>query len=392
MPDPEAASSPLAQLLHARSEADSTKVIECAAARLADGGAARGDLRALAAESQGTVAVAPLEPEALPPAHPAEPRRLADPRPLPTVPERAVSLSFTSLSGVKRSVRLETEERDVDSGAAARPEGGVAPVTDMDGALQQVGVQGAALGTLVHDALAERAAFECLAPGSAVAPLEQALRRHAEGLALERGEVVLPALAAALQRALAAPTGVPEIESVAEAARDASRCLRELKLSLPWQAAPARLAQAMRVESTPWSERVARALEQGESEERIGSLVGSIDLAVERDGRWFIYDYKTNFLGHDPAAYEGEGLHRAMASELYPLQAALYSVMLTRWLKARGWSAAGGAPAIGGVAYLFLRGMDPAAGARGTWTWKPSQASIDALDRVLPRVQVEVGS
>jgi ATP-dependent exoDNAse (exonuclease V) beta subunit len=73
----------------------------------------------------------------------------------------------------------------------------------------------------------------------------------------------------------------------------------------------------------------------------------------------------------------------AMADELYPLQAALYSVMLTRWLASRGWNP-GAQPVIGGVAYLFLRGMDPGSGSQGTWTWQPSRKLLQAFDAILP--------
>ncbi|MFM7810121.1 MAG: 3'-5' exonuclease, partial [Planctomycetota bacterium] len=384
MPNADAASSPLAHLLHARDERDAGLLDERVEARMQQATEAQADLRALAEASQGSVAVAELEPGELPERQAEKAARLVDPRPVPVVPERSVSFSFTSLSGVKRAVRLDADERDVDASDDAPRDGARTPVTAMDEALRRVGVQGKALGTLVHDALAEPGAFAALAAGQPAVALHQALRRHAEGLSVSSDEALL-ALAAGLQRALAAPTGDARILSVADTARDAGRCLRELSVAVPWLAAPNQLASAMRAEQAPWSERVASALEKGEHGVRLGSLVGSIDLAVEHDGRWFIYDYKTNFVGSEPTAYAPDALHRAMAAELYPLQAALYGVMLTRWLASRGWKAKSGEPVIGGVAYLFLRGMDPDMGAQGTWTWRPSHASIDALDRILPR-------
>ena len=106
---------------------------------------------------------------------------------------------------------------------------------------------------------------------------------------------------------------------------------------------------------------------------------------MESGGQWFIYDYKTNFAGDQAAAYAPDALHHAMADELYPLQAALYSVMLTRWLASRGWKS-GTKPIIGGVAYLFLRGMSPDCGSQGTWTWQPSRKLLQAFDAILPPV------
>jgi DNA repair and recombination RAD54-like protein len=74
---------------------------------------------------------------------------------------------------------------------------------------------------------------------------------------------------------------------------------------------------------------------------------------------------------------------------LHPLQAALYSVMLTRWLASRGWKP-GAKPTIGGVAYLFLRGMGADSGSQGTWTWQPSLKLLQAFDTILPPVHAGV--
>ena len=121
----------------------------------------------------------------------------------------------------------------------------------------------------------------------------------------------------------------------------------------------------------------------GERELR-GLLVGNLDLAVQRGGRWFIYDYKTNDLGGDPDAYRPEALHEAMAGALYPLQAAIYATMLARWARVRDGGAGGLQGRIGGVAYLFVRGMDPSTGSLGTWTWEPSARLVQAMNDVLP--------
>lgn len=382
MPAEKAAASPLAHLLHARSADSLDAATEAAKARLARPPDAQADLAALAAGREGAVGVMPLDPGAVAATRPRDPARLVEPRATPLIPERAVMLSFTQLSSVKRHAEGDREERDVDAVPAVPGDGPREPVTAMDQALREAGPSGAALGTLVHDALAESEAFACLAPGAHLEPLHRTLRREAKGLNA-RSDAALGALAAALQRALAAPTGDPGIPTVAEAAARPDRCLLELNVALPWQAAPERLSEVLRAEQAPWSDRVAQILAHGDSRERLGSLVGSIDLAVEHGGQWFIHDYKTNLVGDDAAAYAPEALHRAMAAELYPLQAALYAVMLSRWLASRGWRPTG-KPVIGGVAYLFLRGMDPDTGSRGTWTWKPSQRLIAEMDAILP--------
>jgi exodeoxyribonuclease V beta subunit len=382
MPDGKASASPLAQLLHAREQSDPECIADDAALRLKNPDLARSDLDKLGAASEGAIAVLPLEVDDGPPASCPPPAGLVPARAMPGIPDRAVMLSFTSLSSVKKSAEAEVQERDVDAVSAPPREGPPTPVTEMDAALRAVGVSGAALGTLVHDALAESGAFACLAPGADPGPLHEALRRHSVGLPI-RSDASLKALAEALPRALSSGTGRGDIATVCEVAAEPDRCLRELDVAVPWHAAPAALAKAMQLEDAPWSGRVAAMLERGEARERLGSLVGSIDLAVERHGQWFIYDYKTNFVGDAATDYEQASLDGAMAAELYPLQASLYSVMLTRWLAARGWKPVG-KPVIGGVAYLFLRGMSPAAGSRGTWIWTPSERLLRALDALLP--------
>ena len=387
MPSADAGASPLAQLLHARADDTPEAAVATTGARLLAPDAVT-DLHALASTSDGSVAVLPLDPGPVPAAVATRPVALEPARPMPTIAERAVTYSFTSLSSVKHRADAEREERDVDAGATPAREGPREPVTAMDAALREVGPGGAALGTLVHDALADAAAFSSLAPLADVAPLHEAFRQNALGLAV-KSDAAMGRVAAALRCALAAPMGHADIPSVAEVAQRPNQCLRELNVALPWRGVPAELAKIMRAADAPWSERVAAALARGDARQRLGSLVGSIDLAVESGGQWFIYDYKTNFVGETAAAYAPNALDQAMADELYPLQAALYSVMLTRWLASRGWKP-GAKPVIGCVAYLFLRGMDPDRGSQGTWTWRPSRKLLQAFDAILPPVQVGV--
>ena len=105
-----------------------------------------------------------------------------------------------------------------------------------------------------------------------------------------------------------------------------------------------------------------------------GYLNGSID-AVLRVGepsgepRYLVVDYKTNWLGTFDGApltladYTPQRMATAMMQAHYPLQALLYSVAVHRMLR---WRQPGYDPRrhLGGVLYLFLRGMagptDPA--------------------------------
>ena len=126
-----------------------------------------------------------------------------------------------------------------------------------------------------------------------------------------------------------------------------------------------------------------------------GFLTGSIDLVARVGDRHIVVDYKTNLLaphGETPLAwhYRPAGLVDAMQDANYPLQAALYSVALHRFLR---WRLADYDPArhLGGVAYLFLRGMTGAdvpvvdGLPCGVFAWYPPHTFVTALSDVLDR-------
>jgi exodeoxyribonuclease V beta subunit len=112
-----------------------------------------------------------------------------------------------------------------------------------------------------------------------------------------------------------------------------------------------------------------------------GYMTGSMDLVFEAGGRYYLVDYKSNWLGDGPDAYRAERLPQVMARETYDLQYLIYTVALVRYLARRLPGFRYGRD-FGGVFYLFVRGMDPARGADfGVYRDRPSEAVMDALDR-----------
>ena len=112
-----------------------------------------------------------------------------------------------------------------------------------------------------------------------------------------------------------------------------------------------------------------------------GFLRGYIDLLVEHGQRWYVVDYKSNWLGPEPSDYAREALAAAMHSGGYTLQYLVYLVALHRYLATR-------LPRydydrhVGGAFYLFVRGIDPAAGMRrGVYFDRPAAECLFALDR-----------
>ena len=108
-----------------------------------------------------------------------------------------------------------------------------------------------------------------------------------------------------------------------------------------------------------------------------GMLKGFMDLVFEHQGRYYVADYKSNWLGPDAAAYTADAMREAILHARYELQYVLYLFALHRLLKARQ-------PDydydrhVGGAVYLFLRGID--APSQGLHAERPPRALIEALD------------
>ncbi len=137
-----------------------------------------------------------------------------------------------------------------------------------------------------------------------------------------------------------------------------------------------------------------------------GYLTGSVDLVVrvgapggaaanpQAPPRYVVVDHKTNRLAEpdEPLTawhYRRSALDDAMLHAHYPLQAMLYCVALHRFLR---WRQPAYDPAqhLGGVAYLFLRGMcgdavpqRPDGFVPGVWTWQPPASLVLALSDAL---------
>ncbi|GAA0315058.1 UvrD-helicase domain-containing protein [Psychrobacter aestuarii] len=111
-------------------------------------------------------------------------------------------------------------------------------------------------------------------------------------------------------------------------------------------------------------------------------LRGEIDLVYQHAGKYYVVDYKSNYLGSSDASYHPEQLQHAMSHAGYWLQAAIYQVALHRLLKLRITDYRGNeAQYLGAVEYVFLRGIggDTQQGY-GRITWDIPIALVLALD------------
>ncbi|WP_028708653.1 UvrD-helicase domain-containing protein [Propionicicella superfundia] len=251
--------------------------------------------------------------------------------------------------------------------------------------------RGTEFGTLVHAAFEE---LDFAAPDLA-AELERVTAHLAPRTSVDLSAA---ALAAALEPVLRTPLGdIADGRSLAAFTR-ADR-LSELSFDLPLDARDsatlrsiADILAAHLGPDDPLAPYPARLRELDPAGLPLrGVLTGSIDavLRLRPENRFVVVDYKTNQLGgpeqrvseYDPAA-----LAVAMMDSHYPLQAVFYCVALHRYLR---WRLRGYDPAthLGGVGYLFVRGMaGPASDGTttpGVFAWRPPAAMITALSDAL---------
>ncbi|HDS1581721.1 TPA: exodeoxyribonuclease V subunit beta [Stenotrophomonas maltophilia] len=105
-----------------------------------------------------------------------------------------------------------------------------------------------------------------------------------------------------------------------------------------------------------------------------GLMTGKIDLTYVRDGHWYVLDYKSNRL----PGYSPDLLAVAMRHSEYDLQALIYTVALHRWLRFRLGAGYDYERDMGGIRYLFCRGLDAA--GNGVHVDRFPLALVDALD------------
>ncbi len=112
-----------------------------------------------------------------------------------------------------------------------------------------------------------------------------------------------------------------------------------------------------------------------------GMMKGFIDLIFVHNGKFYIADYKTNYLGDLPEDYNEANVHQAMLDAYYDVQYLIYSVALMRYLKFR-MPSFNYDEHFGGIFYLFVRGMSHS-GTHGIYFRKPKEEDIVTLDQLM---------
>ena len=351
----------------------------------------RGEVQAFAERCPGAVSVSVLEPEksrpVSPEAHPAPALEARVPsRPLRRV-RQMTSFSALSAEGARATgaaAQALVERPDHDAGDTPSPRAGERGDTSAgDDAVRNAFTfpRGAAAGSCVHRV------FERLdrTPAGDPAPdLDTACRDALRDFGFEDAwHAILRTL---IERTRAVRLCEPGRSSGSDAAgfrlADPVRRIAEMEFHFP-VAGLIRGRLAARLEEHGYPHPFGDDAGSGAAGDRApidGFLRGFVDLTVEHDGRWHVIDYKSNWLGVELADYAPAALRHATFASGYPLQYLIYLVALHRHLGVRlpGYHYE---RHMGGVFYLYLRGVDPAAGmSRGVYFDRPPRACIQALD------------
>jgi len=114
-----------------------------------------------------------------------------------------------------------------------------------------------------------------------------------------------------------------------------------------------------------------------------GFMKGFIDLLFQFQGKFYLVDWKSNFLGNRVEDYGKKTLLREMNENFYILQYHIYTLALHQYLRNR-LGDYDYEKHFGGVFYIFLRGVDPERGQEfGIYRDLPGKELIEALSREL---------
>ncbi len=104
-----------------------------------------------------------------------------------------------------------------------------------------------------------------------------------------------------------------------------------------------------------------------------GYVTGYMDLVFRRDDKYFLLDWKTNLL----PGYSPDQLAASMAESDYHRQYRLYLHALARWLRRTHGPGFDPLRALGGVYYLYLRGLNGSDESAGVFFHQPTASDLD---------------
>ncbi len=269
--------------------------------------------------------------------------------------------SFSLLAHGRADEALEREAAETSASPLLAP----APL---------VAFRGPRAGICLHEVF-ERLDFAQAGPAEIEGVVRDRLRAHGYPVEVLGGEVT--ALVARVLEAEIFPGATLR-------AVPASACWRELEFLLPLRRlTPDRLQAAFAaVPHGPLGESLVTSLGRLGFSGVEGFLTGILDLALVQEGRWWLVDWKSNWLGSSPEDYGPAALEREMLAQQYSLQYHLYLLALHRLLQKR-WPDYDYERHFGGVRYVFVRGVIPGRPELGLFRDRPPLATVEELERRL---------
>jgi exodeoxyribonuclease V beta subunit len=237
--------------------------------------------------------------------------------------------------------------------------------------------RGAKAGSLMHD-IFENLDFMGKDPGVEKKLIDDKLREY--GFEREWQKTLSRMAARVLRVPLPSPTNSFTLSQISTQER-----LSELEFYFPLRlVAPKKLKKIFADHGGPEiRSKFPGRLEELNFSPARGFMKGFIDLVFQYQGRFFIVDWKSNFLGTRVEDYNQEKMAGEMEEHFYTLQSNLYVLALHQYLKSR-------LPNydyrrhFGGIFYIFLRGVDPQKGKEfGVYKDFPEEELIEALSNNL---------
>jgi exodeoxyribonuclease V beta subunit len=253
------------------------------------------------------------------------------------------ALKVASMEAAPRHSAPETAQQDKLTEPLIEASASSLPMGNVDTPTIHNFPRGAQPGTFLHDLL-ETAADEGFAYSATAPATQSALIDHRCRRDLQRWSDML---AAWLPQFLNTPLPLPTGGSVPLAALADHAYRAELEFWFEAHHVDAgaldQLVTAHTLDARPRAPLLPDRLN--------GMLKGFIDLVIEHDGRYYIVDYKSNWLGADTTAYTVDAMRDSVLHSRYDLQYAIYTLALHLQVRARlpGYEYA---QQIGGVLYL----------------------------------------
>ncbi len=369
--------APLAWLLHGREggdDASAARDLKENAARVKGLGAGEwhAEVEAFANRVPGAVSVRMIDEAAGDGAEPAAGDEQADPlearkleRSLARIRQRTSYSALSAGGGVFVRDRDDVDLPDDEEAAVEETASARASTPEEEGPTVFTFPAGGRSGRCLHH-IFERHLDD---------PDAESLERTCEAALVRYGfqEKWLQVVRTLVENGLETPLTPPGDAGAVFRLSDLKQPIAELEFHLPLRKLR-RAALADRLQEHGYEHRLV-----GDDAEIDGFLHGFIDLVTRHDGRWYVIDYKSNWLGPDLASYSEAAIAQSMGHHGYHLQYLLYLTALHRLLRLRLRDYDYDRH-VGGAFYLFLRGMRPNAPGSGVFHDRPSRACIEAID------------